>query len=236
LKNRSVQGRAILAASEGEMSVSFGEFVLDPEAHRLLRGESEVRLTPKAWTLLELLVSSRPRAVSKTEIRRTLWPDAHVGDGSLTVLASELRSALGDRARESRYIRTVFGYGYAFAASASEEGPEAERHDGAAPRVVWGRRVLPLARGENVLGRAIDAPVFIDDASVSRRHAVIRIADGGVTIEDLQSKNGTWVANERVDGAVSLRDGDVVALGEVALLFRSSPREGPTATARHPRG
>jgi DNA-binding winged helix-turn-helix (wHTH) protein len=217
------------------MSVRFGEFVLDPEAHRLLRGESEVRLTPKAWTLLELLVSSRPRAVSKTEIRRTLWPDAHVGDGSLTVLTSEIRSALGDRARESRFIRTVFGYGYAFAASASEQEPQAERPDGSAPRVVWGRRVLPLARGENVLGRAGDVSVHIDDVSVSRHHAVLRVADGTVTLEDLQSKNGTWVANEKVDGAVGLRDGDVFTLGEVALLFRFSPQAGPTATGRHTR-
>jgi len=213
------------------MSVGFGEFVLDPEAHRLVRGESEVHLTPKAWELLDLLVCSRPRAVSKTEIRRTLWPDAHVGNGSLTVLASELRSALGDQVREPRYIRTVFGYGYAFAADASEKRPEGEKQDDSAPRVVWGRRVLPLARGDNVLGRAADVSVHIDDDSVSRRHAVIRVADGAVTLEDLQSKNGTWVADEKVDGAVSLRDGDAFALGEVALLFRSSSQAGPTATA-----
>ena len=97
------------------MPVCFGPFVLDLETRQLHREGQEVHLTPKAWELLELLVRSRPRAVSKTAIKRRLWPDAQVGPGSLTVLVAELRSALGDDAHEPRYIRTVFGHGYAFA-------------------------------------------------------------------------------------------------------------------------
>ena len=215
------------------MSVRFGDLVFDPEAHRLLRGTNEVHLTPKAWELLELLVRSRPRAVSKTEIRQKLWPDAHVGAGSLTVLTSELRSALGDDAREQRYIRTVFGHGYAFAAEATDDTPPPPSAPSATlPRIVWGRRVLPLAEGENVLGRDDDVALHIDDASVSRRHAVIRVADGAATLNDLGSKNGTWVADMKVEAPVTLEDGDVIALGEVALLFRRSAQVGPTATAQ----
>ena len=215
------------------MPVRFGEFVFDPEARRLLRGEHEVHLTPKAWELLELLVRSRPRAVSKTEVRQKLWPDAHVGEGSLTVLASELRSALGDNGREQRYVRTVFGHGYAFAAEATEDrAAPAERGNDSVPRIVWGRRVLPLAEGENVLGRDEDVAIHIDDASVSRHHAVIRVSMGAATLEDLGSKNGTWVADKRVETPLTLEDGDVFALGEVALVFRRSPQVGPTATAQ----
>ena len=218
------------------MAVRFGEFVFDPEAHRLLRAEHEVHLTPKGWELLELLVRARPRAVSKTEIRRSLWPDAHVGEGSLTVLAAEVRAALGDNGREQRYVRTVFGFGYAFAGEAAEDASGPPRpNDGAVPRVVWGKRVLPLAEGDNVLGRDDDVTVHVDDASVSRHHAVIRVGNGTATLEDLGSKNGTWVADERVEKPMPLEDGAVFALGEVALVFRRSPQVGPTATARQAR-
>jgi len=215
------------------MAVRFGEFVFDPEARRLLRGEDEVHLTPKGWEMLQLLLRARPRAVSKTEVRRTLWPDSHVGQGSLTVLVSELRSALGDNGHAQRYIRTVFGYGYAFVGETSESSSSTtEPGDGPVPRVVWGRRVLPLAEGGNVLGRESDVAVRLDHASVSRHHAVIHVAHGEATVEDLGSKNGTWVAGRRVGAPVPLVDGDIIVLGEMAVLFRHSAQEGPTATAQ----
>ena len=216
------------------MPVRFGEFVLHPEAHWLRCQGREVHLTPRAWELLVLLVRARPRAVSKTEIKRRLWPDTHVGAGSLTVLTAELRAALGDEAREPRYIRTVFGHGYAFSAKAIEEAPPAPA-TGALPRVVWGRRVLPLVEGDNVLGRDEEASIHLDDPSVSRRHALIRVRGDEITIEDLGSKNGTYVKEKRLDDPARLEDGDIFALGELALLFRSSALPGPTATAREAR-
>lgn len=214
------------------MPVRFGEFVLDPESHQLRGLGREIHLTPRAFELLVLLVRARPRAVSKTEIKRRLWPDTHVGPGSLTVLTAEIRAALGDDAQDPRYIRTVFGHGYAFSAEVVEETPTASAPaTGSLLRVVWGRRVLPLVEGDNVLGRDEDAAVHIDDASVSRRHALVRVRGDEVTIEDLGSKNGTYVKEKRLDGPVPLEDGDVFALGELALLFRSSALAGETATA-----
>jgi DNA-binding winged helix-turn-helix (wHTH) protein len=218
------------------MSVRFGEYVFDAESHRLLRGNEEVRLTPKAWELLHLLVRVRPRAVSKTEIRGRLWPDTHVGAGSLTVLVAELRGALGDDAREPRHIRTVFGHGYAFAGEAADDPPAAAGPgNGSAPRIIWGRRVLPLAEGDNVLGRDEDVAIHIDDASVSRHHAVVHVRGDEVTIEDLGSKNGTYVKDTRVEREVRLADGETFAVGELALVLRTGPLPGPTATAARDR-
>jgi len=74
-----------------------------------------VHLQPKTFELLDLLVRSRPKALSKQRIRAQLWPETVVGDASLTVAVAELRSALGDDAKEPRYVRTVYGFGYAFA-------------------------------------------------------------------------------------------------------------------------
>jgi DNA-binding winged helix-turn-helix (wHTH) protein len=217
------------------MPVRFGPFALDSETRQLHREGREVHLTPKAWELLELLVRSRPRAVSKTAIRRRLWPDAHVGAGSLTVLVAELRTGLGDDARHPTWIRTVFRYGYAFAGEAADEavvgpGPGALSSQ-PVPRVVWGRRVLPLVEGENVLGRDEDVSVRIDAPGISRRHALIHIRGGEATLEDLGSKNGTYLRGGRLDGRVGLQDGDVFVLGEVALVFRSAALGGSTATA-----
>lgn len=218
------------------MRVRFGPFVLDSDTRQLHREGREVHLTPKAWELLELLLRSRPRAVSKTAIKQRLWPDAHVGAGSLTVLMAELRTGLGDDAQHPTWIRTVFRYGYAFTGEAADEaagGPELTVPlSQAAPRVVWGRRVLPLVEGENVLGRAEDISVRIDTPGISRRHALIRVQGGEATLEDLGSKNGTYLRGSRLGSPVSLRDGEVFVLGEVALLFRSGSLAGTTATVQ----
>jgi DNA-binding winged helix-turn-helix (wHTH) protein len=220
------------------MPVRFGPFELDSETRRLQREGRDVHLTPKAFELLELLVRSRPRAVSKTAIKRALWPHAHVGAGSLTVLVAEVRGGLADDARRSTWIRTLFGYGYAFAGEATDERI-GEAAPGAAssrpaPRVVWGHRTLPLVEGENVLGRDDDVGIRVDAAGISRRHALIRVRGGEVTIEDLGSKNGTHLRGGRVGTPAPLQDGDVFVLGEVALVFRSTPLGGSTATAPKP--
>ena len=219
------------------MRVCFGPFVLDADTRQLHREGREVHFTPKAWELLELLLGSRPRAVSKTAIRQRLWPDAHVGAGSLTVLMAELRTGLGDDARHPTWIRTVPRYGYAFAGEAAEEAPGGPGlavpipSSGAAPRVVWGRRVLPLVEGDNVLGRDEDTGVRIDAPGISRRHALLRVRGGEATLEDLGSKNGTYLQGSRLAGPATLRDGDLFVLGDVALVFRSSPLAGTTVTA-----
>jgi DNA-binding winged helix-turn-helix (wHTH) protein len=215
------------------MPVRFGPFVLDSETRQLRRDGREVHLTPKALELLELLVRSRPRALSKTAIRRCLWPDAHVGAGSLTVLMAELRTGLGDDSRHPTWIRTVVRYGYAFAGDAADETtlvPGGVPTSRPAPRVVWVRRVFPLAEGDNVVGRDEDLSLRIDAPGISRRHAVIRVRAGEATIEDLGSKNGTYVRGGRLVGPVALQDGDIFVLGEVALSFRSGPVQGVTTT------
>jgi pSer/pThr/pTyr-binding forkhead associated (FHA) protein len=101
---------------------------------------------------------------------------------------------------------------------------------------VWGRRSLPLVEGDNVLGRDEDVGVRIDAAGISRRHALIRVRGGEATIEDLGSKNGTYLRGGRLPARVPLQDGDVFVLGDVALVFRSAPLSGATATAPKPGG
>lgn len=206
--------------------VAFGEFVLDPDTRQLLRGGRAVHLPPKAYQLLEILVESRPRALSKDDLHDRLWPDSFVVEANLANLVGAVREALGDDPRRPRYIRTVHRFGYAFeAAAAGETRPPA----GAALRLTWKGGRAVLAEGEHVLGREPDLELAFDSATVSRRHARIRVEGGAATIEDLGSKNGTFVNERRIEGPTPLADGDAILLGSVRLRF-GRLTAGPTET------
>src|SRR5262249_25589907 len=139
----------------------------------------------------------------KEDLYEAIWEETVVDESNLAGLVSELRRALGDRARKPRFIRTVHGFGYAFCF---------ETQGDAAAFVVFRGRHLPLRPGINVLGRDGIADVLIDDSTVSRKHATITIDSGGVTLEDLASKNGTFVDGARLDATARLRDGDTFVL------------------------
>ncbi len=215
------------------MRIRFGSFVLDLEARQLEQGGHPVHLTPKALELLELLIERRPNAVTKAEIHDHLWPNTFVADVNLPVLVHELREALEDDPHEPHFLRTVTRFGYAFCASARPE-PEAPEWAVNGPfeyRIIWGVREIALHPGDNLLGRTHDATIWVDHSSVSRRHALLRVAEDGATLEDCGSKNGTFLGGDRVGEAVSLRDGDRILLGSALLVFRCFPRDtASTAT------
>ncbi|HEU5161960.1 MAG TPA: FHA domain-containing protein, partial [Thermoanaerobaculia bacterium] len=192
------------------MQFEFGEFLLDDAARRLTRRGEPVRLAPKAFELLTILVEERPRAIRKQELQEKLWPDVIVDEANLKNLVGEIRAALG----EDRWIRTVHRFGYAF------DAPREER-SGVGARVVSQDRVHRLVAGENVIGRDDDCAVVLDFAGVSRRHARIIVANDVSTLEDLGSKNGTWKNEERVTSPVRLDDGDRIRLGAAVLVFRA---------------
>jgi DNA-binding winged helix-turn-helix (wHTH) protein len=203
--------------------INFGEFTLDTESREFFRDGQAVHVSPKAFLLLEVLLERRPAAVPKTALKERLWPSSYVSEASLASLVAELRSALGDDAREPRFIRTVHTYGYAFCGtvegSPAAPAPAAAGDDRVC-RLVWRDREVTLAEGENLLGRDRQALVWIDSATVSRRHARIVVTDGEAVIEDLGSRNGTSVRGEKIQGAVRLADGDRIRLGAATMTFR----------------
>ncbi|HKF42823.1 MAG TPA: FHA domain-containing protein [Thermoanaerobaculia bacterium] len=86
---------------------------------------------------------------------------------------------------------------------------------------------MTLTEGETVFGRGPDSAVWIDDESVSRRHARIRITKGAARLEDLGSRNGTFVNGRRIQTA-ELADKDEIRLGSVALTLRILAGAGTT--------
>jgi DNA-binding winged helix-turn-helix (wHTH) protein len=207
-----------------------GSFLIDEDTRQLLRGDREVHLSPKAFDLLATLIRARPRALSKADLHACLWPESFVSDASLAMLVAEVRSALSDSARAPRFVRTVHRHGYAFHGIAMElEGPG--RPAAGASAVYWilaPLREIPLAAGENVVGRDPRAQVCLDSPSVSRRHARIMVEGDRVTLEDLKSKNGTQVHGRLITDPVPLADGDEIRFGSVGVTFRVSAADGST--------
>jgi len=214
------------------MALTFGRYVFDPRRHQVLTDGAEIHLSLKAFALLELLLDERPWVVTKSEIHQRVWPGVFVSDSTLNSVVAELRTAFGESAHDPVFIRTVHGVGYAFAGEAADPdavaGPRAPSID---CWLIAGGCRIQLTEGENTVGRGGDASVSIDDLSVSRRHALMVVRSGRATVEDLGSKNGSFVEGLPIAGPTPLEDGARVQFGTVVLTFRTLDSEASTATA-----
>jgi DNA-binding winged helix-turn-helix (wHTH) protein len=214
------------------MNVRFEDWVLDRGRRELLRAGRPVALTSKAFQLLGLLLEKRPNVVSKAEIYERLWPSTFVAEVNLSRLVFELRRALVDDSRGSHWIRTVRGFGYAFAGPATEDPPPsgAMAREAGRCRLILRDREVTLSEGENVLGRSHEAAVWLESTGISRRHARIVVAGETATLEDLGSKNGTFWRENRVSAATPLADGDAIRVGSYSMTFRVISPEESTET------
>lgn len=198
------------------MRVHFGQFTLDTDSRRLQCGEADRHLSTKGFDLLCLLVQNRPRALSKAELFDRLWPATFVSDATLTSLVAEVRSALGESARSAQFVRTVHRHGYAFTGAATDLLPPPP----ARWWVVWEWGERALADGEHLLGRDSGVAVWLESPTVSRHHAKVSVNEAAATVEDLGSKNGTYLRGERVLAPTALEDGDELRLGSVVVRLR----------------
>jgi DNA-binding winged helix-turn-helix (wHTH) protein len=209
----------------------FAGCVFDSDTREVRSGDAPVALSPKAFELLELLIANRPRVLPKQEIHERLWPGVFVSDASLSNLVAELRAALKDDAQKPVIVKTVHRFGYGFVA---EPEPEERPAGGLAPpvlhKLLWESREIELAPGATFFGRD-KSVVWIDDPSVSRRHARIAVEGERATIRDLGSKNGTTVNGDPVEGDRALADGDEIAIGRARMTFHVLTRTGSTQTA-----
>jgi DNA-binding winged helix-turn-helix (wHTH) protein len=201
------------------MRIRFDNFVLDTERKELIRGRTPVRLSPRAFRLLAHLAAERPRAISKRDLLDHIWAGNVVEEANLKTLVLEIRKALKDRGADAgiaEAIRTVYGYGYAFAGEAVEEtAPASELR----VRVEVQQRVILLPAGIHEIGRSSSCTVFIDAASVSRVHARLHAGAETLLLDDNGSKNGTFVAGRRITAATTLPPAARVRCGDVELLI-----------------
>lgn len=106
--------------------INFGSYRFEPATARLWADQREIKLTRKAAGVLGLLVERAGQPVTKQDLFASVWRNTVVSDDALTTCIQELRKALGDDAKQPRYIETRHRYGYCFVAELAGGAPAAE--------------------------------------------------------------------------------------------------------------
>ena len=203
--------------------ISFDRFTLDRGAHLLRERSRTIHLTPRLYALLEFLAMHPDELLSKERLLNEVWKQTHVSEGSLSRGIASLRKVLEDDAREPRIIETVPWKGYRFIAEVSSPGDELGKSRGILR--IEGMNFL-LKEGANLVGRGRECHVIIRSRSVSRVHARVVVEQGGVTIEDLGSLNGTQVNGTAVEGVRKIDDTSEIRFGgEEATLILTATDE-----------
>jgi TolB-like protein len=179
-----------------DQAVSFGGYRFDVETGRLWSGNREVRLTPKAAAVLNVLVTHAGEPVTKEHLFASVWRDTLVSDDALTPCIQELRRALEDSAKEPRFIETRHRRGYRFVARLSPAA-EADKPDeqAAADSRLAAIAVLPfvdMSPGrdqdylcEGLAEELINALTHIDGLRVASRTASFQFSDSGADIREI---------------------------------------------------
>jgi len=206
------------ATARPEGSFTVGDWLVVPSLNRLSRDDESVQIELKLMEVLVHLAGRPGELVSKRDLMDAVWQVEVISDGTLTRAVALLRKALGDNARNPRFIETIPKRGYRFIAPVEplDTTPAAalrfklETPDGE----------IALAEGENLIGRDPQATVRIDIGGVSRRHAKIVVDGADVTLEDLGSKNGTYLRGRRVQKPTRLAHGDEIRIGHKVARLR----------------
>ena len=129
----------------------FGSFCLNETEQQLLRNGEAIRLSPKTFHVLLVLIQNRGCLVTKERLLEEVWPDVFVEEANLSVNIASLRKALNKGDEERDWIETVPKRGYRFAGGVSEathEGAEVrlieEHNDGQRSEVFNSVAVLPF--------------------------------------------------------------------------------------------
>src|SRR6516162_11111610 len=93
-------------------------------------------------------------------------------------------------------------------------------------------RAIRLAAGETIVGRSRDCDLCIPSSDISRRHCLIALANGQVTVEDLSSANGTFLNGVRITGTRQVRSDDQLRIGPLTFTvkFEGTQLNIPTGT------
>ena len=155
-----------------------------------------------------------------------MWPKTFVSDEprtTITEIATRSDDAGKPRCRTITQSACVRG-------TYNRTAPSITRHKPRHCWIVYGSREFFLAEGENLIGRSDSVTVRLESPNVSRRHARIVISSSDAVLEDLGSKNGTYLRGEKLTTRESLRHGDEISVGPFRLAFRISQRSDPTKT------
>ena len=199
-----------------------GDWEVEPDFNLIKRDGAEVRLEIKVMELLVYLAHQGDRLVTRSELIDGVWGTEFICDNTLTHAVSQLRTALGDDPKDPAFIQTIHRRGYRLVAEVVDlEGRSPD--DVGQPsqfRILTPSREIQLREGANLIGRAPGVTVRIDSIWVSRHHARVEVELEDAVIEDLGSRNGTFVNGERVEEPATLISGDIISLGKLTDRLR----------------
>ena len=201
---------------------SLGEWLVEPDLNLISRGTETVRLEAKVMELLVFLASRGSRLVTRRELFDGVWGTEFICDNTLTHAISELRTALDDDARNPKFIETIHRRGYRVLMPVTSPEGRSMADPGLPSefRVLTGTRSVQLRQGVNLIGRASEATVRVDSVWVSRHHACITIEGRSATVEDLDSRNATFLNGFKLTRPTPLTDGDTIYLGKLSNALR----------------
>jgi len=192
------------------------------------------QLRPRAMDVLACLAVTGGSLATKRDLIDAVWRTEFVSDHALTQVIAELRAALGDDARNPTYIENIPRRGYRLVATVTPVAASVPpTRDASLPFKLQAEGGdHPLNQGANVIGRTADADICIDRTEVSRCHARIVVAGTTATIEDLGSKNGTYLNGKRLEQPALLTNGDEIWIGRSVARLRFLVEGEPTMTEK----
>ncbi len=181
---------------------------------------------------LVFLAGHEGEVVSKRQLVDAVWSSGFVSDNTVVHCINELRNALGDSASSPQFLQTIPRRGYRMLGHVRQIGANQETFSAERARYQLESRswIGFLIDGENLIGRGGEAKIIAPSVRVSRHHASITVSERGAVLEDLESKNGTFVNDRKVVDPTPIEDGDEVRIGDVILAFRRRTLDGPDET------
>lgn len=218
--------------------VRFGLFELDLKTGELRKKGARVRLQEQPFQVLATLVERAGDLVTREELQKHLWPDSVFVDfdQGLNKAVTKIRRALGDLAESPRFVETLERRGYRFIAPVEPvdsiaRPPIPDHARVTVIRLVWGDRSVLLGEGSHVIGRDPAAAIWVDSSLASRRHAALVVSASTITVEDLGSRNGTFVNGVRISETSRLAHGDEVRVGPARFVVHTTSADKRTLTA-----
>lgn len=219
-------------AAASRQAFRLGAWLVEPALDRISRDGTVVRLRPRAMDVLVVLAAAAGTLAAKQQLVDAVWRTEFVSDHALTQVIAELRAAFGDDARRPAYIENIPRRGYRLVAAVTPVAAAvpATRQVSLPCKLRSDQGDHLLRQGANVIGRTGDADICIDRSEVSRCHARILVEGADATLEDLGSKNGTYLNGARLGQPTALSDGDEIWIGRSVARFRFLVAGEPTRT------
>ena len=210
-------------SEENQHFYQFGPFRLDPLKRRLSRDGEALRLTPKAFELLLVLVEEGGRTVEKDELLERVWAGTIVEENNLNQNITALRKLLGDSRQESQYIATIPGVGYRFVAEVRKIELTQRRNDATEELAPPVPGYVPRSRSVFRYALLILVPlILVAIAYAWYRREKPAPAISSIMVLPLENLSGEPSEEYFADGMTDALIGDLAQIGGLHVISRTS--------------